>query len=118
MCFQISNNCAYTLNIIALTLDVIGVIALFYAREKGLKEIKKTKIISLYETNENSDVFDRLASTAEVPKSVEEKVNEIISNILITQSENEKIVKKSLKWIVLIVIGSLLQILANFHFLS
>ncbi len=117
MCSLISDSSAYLLNIIALILDIIGVIALFRTREKGLDKIEKTKIISLYDTDKNSDLFDKIASTAEVEKSLLEKVDEIIANIIITQRENKKIVKKSSIWIRLIVLGSILQIIANFHFL-
>ena len=94
------------INAVGLIFDIIGVVGLFFARDKGLEPLTTIRI--------------RISSTRFVPtrlneimgKEIDELTTQINSIINRTNENNRIVYKRSRKWITLIVIGFVMQLIS------
>ena len=93
------------INIVGLVFDIVGVVCLFFARDKGLKPLSTIRI-------RVSSTFSATSQRDEIRKEIEELISEVNSIINRTNSNNKTIYKKSIKWIILIVVGFTMQLIS------
>ena len=94
------------INAIGLFFDIVGVVGLFFARDKGLEPLTTIRI----RVSSTRFVPSKLIET--IGKEINDLTTEINSIINRTNSNNRTIYKRSIKWITLIVIGFAMQLVS------
>lgn len=93
------------LNLIGLVLDITGVLILFYSTSKGLTNIRTRDypLLSRLTASNNSEAQTLMN---ELVKNLNESINK-------SNQQNERIFKKSKRWLILIIAGFALQLIAS-----
>ena len=94
----------YYLSLAGLSLDIFGTVALFFLRDQGLNPIKYLPIPNQMQGLEIGPMF-----MVEIKTEINIAVDNLNKNIYKSNEINGRILRKSRKWLLLIIVGFLLQ---------
>ncbi len=114
----LTNKSAYFLNAIGLLFEMVGVIIIFFSRDKGLLEPALTEEVFPY-TADNTDKVDvGLNIPYIISRDAETVLKDIKDNIRKTNDRNNRVYQKSGLGLILIIMGFLSSLIATLYFLQ
>lgn len=98
----------YILNLLGLLADIIGVIMLFLTRDTSLSPIQQVNVPAI-----TKGIVHGMDVHMLIAKNINIVIDELNNNIQQTNKTNKKIMRKSLRWLLLIIVGFILQFSAS-----
>jgi hypothetical protein len=94
----------YVLSLLGLSLDIIGVVGLFFLRDRGLRPINQ---VTVTHPMQGLDIGPGFMTG--IDTKINQPINDLNRLISYTNDVNKKILRRSLKWLFLIIVGFVLQ---------